>query len=69
MGQSIDALVQTGSIPSDLALKLKKAVGSPNLAIHRYDAINWDLVHVICTSRLEDFDRFAAIVARNLMDD
>jgi uncharacterized protein YutE (UPF0331/DUF86 family) len=62
MGQAFDALAGAGLIPSDLARRLKKAVGFRNLAVHDYGAIDWHIVHGICRNNLDDFRDFAVVV-------
>jgi uncharacterized protein YutE (UPF0331/DUF86 family) len=45
-------------------VQLKKSVGFRNIAVHNYDAINWDIVHSIVDLHLKDFSEFAkAVVA------
>lgn len=63
MGQAFDALAGAGLIPAELARRLRKAVGFRNIAVHNYDAINWDVVFAICQKHLTDFRDFARIVA------
>lgn len=64
MGQTFDLLAQLGYIAPDLAVRMKKAVGFRNIAIHNYETIDWAIVHSIATQRLEDFSDYAkAIVA------
>lgn len=63
MGQTFDILAQAGVLDVQLALRLKKAVGFRNIAIHNYDAINWHIVHNIVANHLADFLAFAKIVA------
>jgi len=60
MGKAFDALADAGLIPSDLAGRMKKAVGFRNLAVHNYDAIDWEIVHGICRNHLDDFRAYAA---------
>ena len=59
MGQAFDQLAQTGHIPADLALRLKKSVGFRNIAVHNYSGIDWAIVHAIATRHLDDFEAFA----------
>ncbi len=59
MGEAFDQLAQTGFIPADLALRLRKAVGFRNIAVHSYSTIDWAIVHTIATRHLGDFDAFA----------
>lgn len=64
MGQTIDVLADKYVISNELAVKLKKSVGFRNIAVHNYDAINWDIVHSIVDLHLKDFSEFAkAVVA------
>ena len=62
MGQSFDALAQAGIIRDSLAVRLKKAVGFRNIAVHQYEAIDWRIVHAICQHQLVDFQDFAKAV-------
>ena len=66
MGQTFDALAKLEVINTELAIRLKKAVGFRNIAVHNYDAINWEIVHAIATHRLEDFNKFAQAVSRKI---
>lgn len=59
MGQAFDQLAVLGSIPADLALRLKKSVGFRNIAVHNYSSIDWTIVHAIATLHLDDFENFA----------
>ena len=62
MGQSFEALASLGLISPLLAIRMKKAVGFRNIAIHNYDAIDWHIVHSICQRNLNDFRDFAACI-------
>jgi uncharacterized protein YutE (UPF0331/DUF86 family) len=64
MGAAFDELAQIGTINVDLALRMKSAVGFGNLAVHQYEAMDWRIVHAICTKHLDDFRAFAHAVAR-----
>jgi len=66
MGETFDTLTQTGVIDRELALKLKKAVGFRNIAMHHYDAINWIMVHSIVKTHLADFTAFAKAILSKL---
>ena len=59
MGQAFDQLAGAGRLPAGLALRLKKAVGFRNIAVHNYSAIDWAIVHAIATRHLGDFEAFA----------
>lgn len=62
MGQTFDVLVELGYINAELATRMKKAVGFRNVAVHNYEAINWQIVHAIATRHLSDFKNFAQAV-------
>jgi len=64
MGQTFDLLSEAGMINVDLAGRMKKAVGFRNLAVHNYDAINWEIVYAIARFRLADFEEFAKAVVK-----
>ncbi len=66
MGQTFDLLAQEGVINEKLASSLKKAVGFRNIAVHSYEAINWEIVHSIVKFHLADFSDFARIIAIRL---
>ena len=53
---------------NELAQRLKKAVGFRNIAVHNYEAINWDIVFAICKDHLADFRDFAAAVSALLAE-
>jgi uncharacterized protein YutE (UPF0331/DUF86 family) len=58
--------VQAGLLTESIAINLKKAVGFRNIAVHNYDAINWQIVHSTEKNHLVDFSTFARIVAMKL---
>lgn len=62
MAEAFDALAHAGLIDAALALRLKKAVGFRNIAVHSYHNIDWRIVHSICQRHLEDFRDFAACI-------
>lgn len=62
MGGAFDALVPVGTITAALAGRMKSAVGFRNLAVHQYEAMDWAIVHAICTDHLGDFREFAKLV-------
>lgn len=59
MGKAFEALAELQVISPELSLRLRKAVGFRNLAVHNYDAIRWEIVFAIATEHLEDFRGFA----------
>lgn len=66
MGAAFDRLAQAGVLDKDLSLRMKKAVGFRNIAVHAYDTIDWHIVFAIATERLVDFEHFAQAVASRL---
>jgi uncharacterized protein YutE (UPF0331/DUF86 family) len=64
MGKTFDILCEAGIISTDLADRMKKAVGFRNIAVHNYETINWAIVFAIATAHLQDFEEFAKAVAR-----
>ena len=66
MGEAFDGLVVSGVITAELCKRMRGAVGFRNIAVHSYQAIDWDIVHAITHDGLEDFRQFAAAVAKRL---
>ena len=66
MGQTFDVLAELGIISEELALRMKNAVGFRNIAVHNYEAINWQIVHAIATRHVGDFTDFVRSVLREL---
>lgn len=64
MGEVFTALHELGAISLDTCEQLKKAVGFRNIAVHNYEAINWEIVYAICHNSLQDFRRFAQEISR-----
>ena len=64
MGQTFDILAQANFIENRLAIRLKKAVGFRNLAVHNYETINWDIVYAIALNHVVDFGDFAKITIK-----
>ena len=62
MGQTFNVLANMSLIGPELALRMKKAVGFRNIAIHNYEAIDWQITHIIATCHIEDFSAFAAAI-------
>ena len=63
MGQTFEILAQQNVLPVNVAEQLKKSVGFRNIAVHNYEAINWQIVHSIVREHLQDFTEFAKAVA------
>lgn len=66
MGAAFERLTEAGILDPELSLRMRKAVGFRNIAVHAYDAIDWEIVHAIATDRLQDFKAFARTVAAQL---
>ena len=63
MGQTFEILAQQNILPAHVADQLKKSVGFRNIALHHYEAINWQIVHSIVSEHLQDFTEFVKAVA------
>lgn len=66
MAQAFDVLAVLKVIEPNLADKMKKAVGFRNIAVHNYQAIDWEIVYNICHKNLDDFRLFAQAIAKAL---
>jgi uncharacterized protein YutE (UPF0331/DUF86 family) len=64
MGQTFEILAQQNVLPAQVADQLKKSVGFRNVAVHNYEAINWQIVHSIVSEHMQDFTEFAKAVAQ-----
>lgn len=65
MGQTFDVLAGMGVISAELSARMKKAVGFRNIAVHNYEAIDWEITYAIATRHLDDFAAFAAAVVES----
>ncbi len=68
MGGGFEALAQKGLVSDIIAERMKLAVGFRNIAVHRYEVINWQIVYAICQHRLSDFSAFAKAAFDSLPD-
>lgn len=59
MAESFDRLHEVGVISEQTALRMKKAVGFRNVAVHEYQKIDWLIVYRIVTEHQGDFKQFA----------
>jgi len=59
MGNVFTILQEIGAISEPTGHRLKKAVGFRNVAIHQYEAINWEIVYAVCEHSIQDFRQFA----------
>ena len=66
MGEAFDTLGTLQVLDSELAGRMKKAVGFRNIAVHSYLVIDWEIVHEIAHRHVEDFKSFARAVAKAL---
>lgn len=66
MGEAFELLAAEGVISDTLRARMRAAVGFRNVAVHAYQAIDWDIVHAISHEGLEDFREYAAAMARLL---
>jgi len=64
MAEGFEQLCRLGLIPAEIAMRMRKAVGFRNVAVHAYQRINWTMVYAIITTRMDDFRAFADAVAR-----
>lgn len=62
MGQTFDVLATAELIDTELANRMKKAVGFRNIMVHSYDEIDWAIVHAIGHTYLDDFKAFARAI-------
>ena len=63
MAEHFDTLNRLQVISPTLADRMKKAVGFRNLAVHSYQAIDWNIVWQICSRHLDDFRQFAKAIS------
>jgi uncharacterized protein YutE (UPF0331/DUF86 family) len=66
MAENFEILRKLQIIDSLLAERLTKAVGFRNIAVHSYQAINWNVAYQICRHHLDDFRQFAKAVTHRL---
>ncbi len=64
MADSFLVLERLGAITAETRLRMVKATGFRNLAVHEYDKINWNIVHDIVHVRLDDLRRFSQEIVR-----
>jgi uncharacterized protein YutE (UPF0331/DUF86 family) len=57
-------LGERGVIDPDLAARLAAAAGLRNLVAHRYGALDWQRIHELAATRLDDLLAFCEALAR-----
>lgn len=58
MSESFALLAKHHIISEHTSERLKRAVGFRNISVHDYQAIDWNIVFMICTKHLSDFETF-----------
>jgi len=64
MGEAFLVLERLGVVNAATSENLRKAVGFRNIAVHNYEAINWEIVFHICENKLKDFEQLARAVVK-----
>ncbi len=64
MGNVFAVLQEIGAISASMCHRLKKAVGFRNVAVHQYEAINWEIVYAVCEHSIQDFRQFVLEISR-----
>ena len=62
MVEGFEQLGRLGLISEELAVRMKKAVGFRNVAVHDYQKLNLDIVRSILVERLDDFLEFTRLL-------
>jgi len=68
MGGMFEALARKKLINKPIAERMRLSVGFRNIAVHNYEAIDWQIVYTICTTHIVDFSDFAKAVYMALLD-
>jgi uncharacterized protein YutE (UPF0331/DUF86 family) len=64
MVDAFRSLEEGSIIDSDCALRMTKAVGFRNTAVHAYQQLDYDIVYSIVTQHLDDFREYASQILR-----
>lgn len=67
MGEAFSRLADEGMISSELAARMRAAVGFRNLAVRAYRDIDWNIVQRLTYGGLDDLRAFARAVAEPLV--
>ena len=62
MAGTFDALERQGIVSRALAERMRRAVGFRNISVHAYRTLDWEIVHLIATTRLGDFVEFGRAI-------
>jgi len=62
MGETFIRLAEAAVLDAALADRLRRAVGFRNIAVHNYDAIDWQIVMALSGAPLQDFEDFARAI-------
>lgn len=62
MAEGFNALYHNKILNRDLALRMVKAAGFRNTAVHNYQSLNFPIVYSILEKHLSDFDDFALAI-------
>jgi uncharacterized protein YutE (UPF0331/DUF86 family) len=63
--QVFERLGERGVVDMDLASRLAGASGLRNLVAHRYGVLDWERIHEIATTRLDDLLAFCDALSRS----
>jgi uncharacterized protein YutE (UPF0331/DUF86 family) len=66
MAEAFATLQTLGVLTDDVAMRMRRAVGFRNIAVHAYEKIDWAVVHDVCRNRLDDLEKFAKAIQRLL---
>ncbi len=59
MADAFLQLQRHGVISAAIAERMIKAVGFRNMAVHEYQALDWNIVYAVATRHLDDFVQYA----------
>ena len=68
MAGTFDTLERQGTLPRELAERMRRAVGFRNISVHAYQSLDWAIVHSIATERLGDFVEFGRAIEATLAE-
>ncbi len=66
MAEAFSQLSTMGVIPRELSLRMNKAVGFRNIAVHQYQHIDWEVVFLLITKHLDDFTWYMGCITAYL---